>query len=164
MLSTVLMLAMAATAPVSPSATLEAPTRHIRTLYPAVTSLLKDGFFRSPTFARLVARLERSDVIVYVEMLPHMPPGIEGRLMMMPRAHGTRYVRIQIGMKGSVPDTIGLLAHELQHATELADAPDVADMASFVALYERIGQRSGWHQYETAAAQDAARQVRSEIR
>ena len=45
-----------------------------------------------------------------------------------------------------------------------ADAPGVIDMEGFVALYERIGQKSGWHQYETAAAQETARQVRSEIR
>jgi hypothetical protein len=164
MLSTVLMLAMAATLPISPSAVLESPTRHIRSAFPYVNSLLKDGFYRSPTFARLVTRLERSDLIVYVQLMPQMPAGIEGRLVMLPRAHGTRYVRIQIGIQGSLTDAIALLGHELQHATELADAPDVIDIGGFVALYERIGQKSGWHQYETAAAQDAGRQVRTEMR
>jgi hypothetical protein len=164
MLSTVLMLALAATVPASPSAVLESPTRHIRTTVPYITSLLRDGFYKSPTFARLVTRLERSDLIVYVELLPDMPPGIEGRLLMMPRAHDTRYVRIQIVMLGSTKDAIALLGHELEHATELADEPGVIDMDGFVALYERIGQKSGWHQYETAAAQDTARVVKTEIR
>lgn len=164
MFATVLMLAMAATKTISPSAALESPTRHIRSAVPYVNSLLKDGFFKSPTFARLVTRLERSDLIVYVELVPQMPAGVEGRLVMLPRAHETRYVRIQLGMQGSTSDEIALLGHELQHATEIADAPGVTDMDGFVALYERIGQRSGWHQYETAAAQDAARQVRNEIR
>ena len=164
MLLTVLMLAMAAKLPVSPSAVLESPTRHIRSAFPYVNWLLKDGFYRSPTFARLVTRLERSDLIVYVELAPQMPAGVEGRLIMLPGAHGTRYVRIQIGMQGSVTDAIALLGHELRHATELADAPGVTDIEGLVALYERIGQKSGWHQYETAAAQDAARQVRTEMR
>jgi hypothetical protein len=164
MLSTVLVLAMAATMPVSASAVLESPTRHIRTVVPYITSLLKDGFYKSPTFARLVTRLERSDLIVYIEVLPQMPAGLEGRLLMLPRAHDTRYIRIQIGAQTSTADGIALLAHELEHATELADAPGVVDMNEFVALYERIGQRSGWHQYETAAAQETARQVRSELR
>jgi len=163
MLSTVLMLALASTMPISPSAALESPTRHIRSAFPYVNSLLRDGFYRSPTFARLVARLEHSDLIIYVELLPQMPAGVEGRLLMLPRAHDNRYVRIQIGLQGSETDAIALLGHELQHATELADAPLVTDMNAFVALYERIGQRSGWHQYETAAAQDAARQVRREL-
>jgi hypothetical protein len=154
---------MAATMPVSPSAALESPTRHIRTVLPYVTSLLRDGFYRSPTFARLVTRIERSDLIVYIETPPSMPAGIEGRLLMLPRAHQTRYVRIQIAMQVSASDGIVLLAHELEHATEIADAPDVTDVGEFVALYERIGERSGWHQYETAAAQETARCVRKEL-
>jgi len=156
-------LAMAATMPTTPSAALESPTRHIRTTVPYITSLLKDGFYRSPTFARLVTRLEHSDLIVYVELVTQMPAGLEGRLFMLPRAHNTRYVRIQMGMQGSISDAIALLGHELEHATELADAPSVIDMKGFVALYQRIGQQSGWHQYETLAAQEAARQVRSEM-
>ena len=82
---------------------------------------------------------------------------------MLPRAHDTRYVRIQIVMQASTADAIALIAHELQHATELADAPEVTSMEAFVALYERIGQHSGWHRYETAAAQDAARRVHQEM-
>src|SRR5215831_17321947 len=97
------LLAMAATPP-PPSAVLESPTRHIRTTGPYVDTLLKDGFYRSPTFARLVTRLERSDLIVYVEAVPRMPPGIEGRMMMTPRTHDHRYVRIQMGMQGSAAD------------------------------------------------------------
>jgi hypothetical protein len=163
MLSTVLVLAMAATTPVSPSAALESPTRHIRSASASIKSLIREGFYKSPTFAGLVTRLERSDLIVYVEVVAQMPAGVEGRLVMLPRAHETRYVRIQIGLPGSASDAIALLGHELEHATELADAPDVTDMIGFVALYERIGQRSGWHQYETAAAQEAARRVRREL-
>src|SRR5215471_10539006 len=117
-----LLLAMAATPP-PPSAVLESPTRHIRTTNAYVSSLLKDGFYRSPTFARLVTRLERSDLIVYIELLERMPSGIEGRMMMMPRTHDHRYVRIQIEMQGSNADGVALLGHELQHARELADAP-----------------------------------------
>src|SRR5215472_211854 len=136
-----LLLAMAATPP-PPSAVLESPTRHVRTTNPYVSKLLRDGFYRSPTFARLVTRLERSDLIVYVELLPRMPSGIEGRMMMMPRTHDHRYVRIQMGMQGSATDDIALLGHELQHARELADAPGVIDMTGFVALFERIGKKN----------------------
>jgi hypothetical protein len=156
------LLALAAT-PIAPSAVLESPTRHVRTAYPYITSLLRDGFSRSPTFARLVTRLERSDLIVHIETSIMLPPGVEGRLMMLPRAHQTRYVRIQIAMQESHDDAIALIAHELQHAQELADAPDVTDMTAFAALYERIGVHSGWHQYETEAAQETARRVRREI-
>lgn len=156
------LLALAAT-PIAPSAVLESPTRHVRTAIPYITSLLKEGFSRSPTFARLVTRLERSDLIIHIETSVTLPPGIEGRLLLLPRAHETRYVRIQIAIAESRTDAIALVAHELQHAQELADAPEVTDMAAFEALYERIGIRSGWHQYETEAAQAVARRVRREV-
>jgi hypothetical protein len=156
------LLALAAT-PIAPSAVLESPTRHVRTAYPYITSLLRDGFARSPTFARLVTRLERSDLIIHIETSVTLPPGVEGRLMLLPRAHETRYVRIQIAITESYADAIALVAHELEHAQELADAPDVTDMTAFTALYERIGIHSGWHQYETEAAQETARRVRHEL-
>ncbi len=149
--------------PTAPSAVLESPTRHVRTSYPYVTSLLRDGFSRSPTFARLIMRLEHSDLIVHIETTMTLPPGVEGRLILLPRAHETRYVRIQIGMCQSHADGIALLAHELEHAQELADAPAVSDPSGFVTLYERIGLKSGWRQYETEAAQEVQRRVRREI-
>jgi hypothetical protein len=152
-----------AAAPVSPSAVLESPTRHVRTTSPYAQSLLRDGFQRSPTFARLLVRLERSDLIVYIESQAALPPGIEGRMMMLSSAHGLRYVLIQIGTGDSQQDAIALLGHELEHANEIADAPGVSDMNGFVALYERIGVRSGSHQYETKMAQEAGRQIRREL-
>jgi len=157
------LLALAA-APVSPSAVLESPTRHVRTTCPYAQSLLRDGFQRSPTFARLLVRLERSDLIVYIESQAPLPPGIEGRLLMMSTAHGTRYVLIQLGMAGdSLQDAIALLGHELEHANELADSPGVIDTKGLVALYEQIGVRNGSHQYETKMAQEAGRQIRREL-
>jgi hypothetical protein len=156
------LLALAAT-PVSPSAVLESPTRHVRTTFPYAQALLRDGFQRSPTFARLLVRLERSDLIVYIESQAALPPGIEGRLLMLSSAHGLRYVLIQIGTGDSQQDAIALLGHELEHANEIADAPGVSDMNGFVALYERIGIRSGSHQYETKMAQEAGRQIRREL-
>lgn len=162
MLLVLALLALAAT-PIAPSAVLESPTRHVRSAYPYITSLLKEGFSRSPTFARLITRLERSDLIVHIETSVTLPPGIEGRLLLLPRAHETRYIRIQISIAESRTDAIALVAHELQHAQELADAPEVTDTAAFEALYQRIGIRSGWHQYETEAAQQVARRVRREV-
>ena len=162
MWSMIPLLALAA-APVSPSAVLESPTRHVRTAHPYVESLLRDGFQRSPTFARLLVRLERSDLIVFIESQIPLPPGIEGRLVMLSAAHGVRYVLIQIGTGDSLMDAIALLGHELEHANEIADAREVVDMSGFVALYERIGVKNGWHQYETKMAQEAGRQIRREL-
>jgi hypothetical protein len=150
-------------APLTANAALESPQRHVRTTDRAVHHLLKRGFNRSPTFARLLARLERSDVIVYVEEVPRLPSAMEGRMMMLPRAHNVRYVRIQLALRGSPDESIALLGHELQHAIEIAEAPEVYDEPGLVKLYQRIGVRGGLHVYDTLAAQEMGRAVRKEL-
>src|SRR5687768_16569763 len=110
---------IAATAPFEPlteSALLDAPTRHIRTTDAAMGKLLRRGFRESRTFADLVARLQRSDVIVYIEQVPRLPGALEGRMMMLPRVYEYRYVRIQIALRGAPEDSIAVLGHELHHA------------------------------------------------
>jgi hypothetical protein len=152
-----------ALAPLSSTAALDSPQRHVRTSDKPVRNLLKRGFTRSATFARLLARLEYSDVIVYIELVPRLPGALEGRMMMLPRVQGARYVRIQIALRGSPDDSIALLGHELQHAIEIAEATDVADEAGLVRLYQRIGMSGGQHLYDTIAAQQMGRVVRREL-
>ena len=150
-------------APLTEAAVLEAPTRHVRTSDESVRRLLRRGFRDSSTFASLVRRLQRSDVIVYIEDLPRLPASLEGRMMMLPRVHAHRYVRIQITLRGSAADAIAILGHELQHAVEVADAAEVDNADGLARLYQRIGIRSGRHLYDTAAAQDKGRTVRREL-
>ena len=149
--------------PLTESDVLEAPTRHIRTTDQSVRKLMRRGYRHSRTFADLVTRLQRSDVIVYIEEVPRLPAALEGRMMMLPRAHGFRYVRIQIALRGSPEDSIAVLGHELQHAVEVAEALDVSDTAGLVKLYKRIGMRSSQYVYDTVAAQDKGRLVRREL-
>ena len=149
--------------PLTEGDVLEAPTRHIRTTDHSVRKMMRRGFRESRTFADLVTRLQRSDVIVYIEDVPRLPGALEGRMMMLPRAHGYRYVRIQIALRGAPEDAIAVLGHELQHAVEVAEAADVNDTADLARLYERIGLRSGFHVYDTAAAQETGRTVRREL-
>jgi hypothetical protein len=152
-----------AVAPVTEHSALEAPTRHIRTTDPGIRALLKRGFRHSAAFAALVARLQQSDVYVYVEQVDRLPGALDGRTMMQPVANGNRYVRIQIALRGAVEDAAAVLGHELQHAVEIADAPDVRDQIGMTRLYERIGVRGGLHVYDTAAAQEMGRLVRREL-
>jgi hypothetical protein len=150
-------------APLTESAALESPHRHVRSQDRSIRYLLKRGFNNSPTFAHLMARLEHSDVIVYVEEVPRLPAAIEGRMMMLPTSHGQRYVRIQIALRGAPDDSIAILGHELQHAIEVAQERDVNDQAELAALYQRIGMRSGDKIYDTFAAQEVGRLVRREL-
>lgn len=149
--------------PLTESDLLEAPTRHIRTTDHSVRQLMRRGFRESHTFARLVTRLQRSDVIVYIQDVPMLPGALEGRMMMLPKVHSHRYVRIQVSLRGTPEDAIAVLGHELQHAVEIADAVEVQNTDALVRLYRRIGLRTGPHVYDTVAAQEAGRSVRREL-
>lgn len=150
--------------PLTEAHVLEAPTRHIRATDGAVRKLLRRGFRESSTFASLITRLQRSDVIVYIEGVPRLPGALDGRMMMLPRVNnGFRYVRIQLSLRGTPEDSIALLGHELQHAVEVADAIGVVDGDGLAKLYQRIGVRSGPQVYDTNAAQETGRTVRREL-
>jgi hypothetical protein len=153
-------------APLSESAALESPFRHVRTQDRSVRYLLKRGFTHSPTFAHLMACLDHSDVLVYVEEVARLPGALAGRMLMAPAGHGQRYVRIEIALRGTPDESIALLGHELQHAIEVAQEIAVDDEAALRALYQRIGVRGGDggdHVYETLAAQQVGRTVRKEL-
>jgi hypothetical protein len=149
--------------PLTESAILESPKRHVRTEDRALRPLLKRGFEQSPTFARLMRRLEMSDLTVYIEEVPRLPDALEGRMVIQPPAHGFRYVRIQVARRGTPSDTIALIAHELRHAVEVADALEVTDQEGLAALYRRIGMVQGKDVYDTHAAQETGRQVLKEL-
>jgi hypothetical protein len=158
-----LLTVLFAGAPLPAAAALDAPTRHVRTTDKSIKHLLARGYHRSPTFAALITRLQESDVFVYIQEVPRLPGGLEGRMMMLPRTHGFRYVRIQIVLRGAADDAIAVLGHELQHAIEVADARDVGDQDALAQLYQRIGMRGGPHVYDTIAAQETGRTVLKEL-
>ena len=147
------------------TAALESPRRHVRTQDRAVQHLLKRGFTHSFTFRTLMARIDATDVIVYIEQVPRLPGALEGRMMILPSAHGQRYVRIQIALRGAPDDSIAVLGHELQHVLEVGREPWVSDQATLAELYQRIGTGAyyGHHVYDTLAAQEVGRIVRREL-
>ena len=150
--------------PPTRAALLESPFRHVRTTNTNVQRLLETGVDKSPTFASLLGRLNASDVIVYIEQTTSMPKTLEGRLLLMPLANQQRYLRIQITRYGSPDELIALIGHELRHAIEVADAPDVRDETALERLYRRIGVGSAaQHSYDTDAARTIGRQVRKEL-
>jgi hypothetical protein len=55
------------------------------------------------------------------------------------------------------------LAHELQHAVEVARATDVRSAERFEAMYAALGTSANPRRYETAAAQDVGVRVRREL-
>lgn len=138
--------------------------RHLRAVDRRVRDAIADGLGRSTTFASLVLALDQSDVIVYIETTRGMPSTLAGRMLIVAGPANQRYLRIQIADAPRGVELIALIAHELQHALEVAASPDVRDERALIGLYETIGRSArGQHRYDTMAAQNTGRQVRTEL-
>ena len=144
---------------------LTANDRRVRALASDVQALIARGMAKSSTFSRLMVDIDNTDVIAYVEFNDRLPMGTAGRLVWAVSApQGPRYLRIQISPEGTPNQQVAVLAHELQHALEVAVAPDVRDVQSFARLYDRIGTgNTATRCYDTDAAQLIGRRVMLEI-
>jgi hypothetical protein len=131
-----------------------------------LVELVRAGVARSATFRSLIDRLEAGQVIVYISLSPTLRSSLAGKLTWMTRAGSFRYVRATLNADQSADQMIATLAHELQHALEVAEDEGVTDQRSLLALYKRIGRPSysglvaAW---ETDAAQDTGFKVRREL-
>ena len=141
---------------------------HIRTTDDRLRRLLDVGMRSSQTFRALVHRLLESDVVVYLWCNGTKAAGVDGRLTFLSAAGGLRYVVVQLARLQPRERQIAIIAHELRHAVEIADAPHVIDAASLGREYGRIGYVSGValskHQtFDTNAAVEAGVAVLREL-
>jgi hypothetical protein len=140
----------------------------VRPVGSRVVSLLHRGYDSSPTLAALVDALERSDVIVHIQEHWLHDRSRDGETQLVAVAGGHRYVRIHLDPR--IPDqaAMALLAHELQHAVEIADAMWVVDHKTLAQLYMCIGfeSRAGGTSrgVDTIRAHETARHVLSELK
>jgi hypothetical protein len=122
------------------------PENEIRPLYTRVRSddqyliaLIRRGYERSVAFRELVDRIQQSNVIVFVQ--PGLCAGgrIRSCLVGVAGSPHDRHIRIRLDPQHTIENgLIAAVAHELTHAVEVADRPDVVDSASLLALYRGI--------------------------
>lgn len=158
---------MVATLVLALTLTVQDPSeRHIRATDARIASLIETGLSESATFRRLVTILNDSDVIVHVE--PKQMRNMLGGYL----AHnivaggGYRYLRIAVETQGSRRRLVALLAHELQHAVEVAQAPAARDAVSLERTFSQLAVAYGCGSttcYETQAAKDLEYIVSAEI-
>ena len=128
----------------------------------AVRALMTKGVERSSTFRDLASRLSGADVIVYVRF-SRCPGDVPGCLLWASAVPGLRRVLIKLDPFGrSQNELTALLAHELQHALEVSDAPEVRDLASFQKAFAGLGWK-GSHGFETAQAKEITKRVAAEL-
>ncbi len=142
------------------------PDPHVRPATVSAERLLADGTRRSYTIARLIDAIERSDMIVYLQLAT--PP--QGWSTSHLRLIGTgsdrrwRYASVLIDVRLRTDERLEMLAHELQHVTEIAEARDVRDERSLEEFYLRVGMPGEHeHSYETRRALLVQMQVGEEL-
>lgn len=162
LLAPALVTAMVSTAAADP----ERPFR-TRAADERAWQLLSLALSTSPTVGRLVTALEHTDAIVLVELCMMLPPSL-GDTRILSAGVGVRHVRVRVTTAATRPKQLAVLGHELQHAVEIASAPEVRDTESLERLLERIGFRhwrravgGGW---ETLTAIEIEKSVASEVR
>ena len=145
--------------------TVPAAAPHVRAVSPRLAASVSTLRDHSPTFAALLAQLDASDVIVHViDGFQPCASGAKACLTFVDSSGGYRYLRVMITKQESEIDVRRHLAHELQHAVEIAQAPQIRDAAGLRAfcLSSGFGWRSADH-CETHAAQTVAFRVEHEL-
>ena len=158
--------------PTTPASTVEPAIRRVRPRDTVAALLLRFGNEKSARFRELAQSLERSNVIVYVEVRQDSAHPVSGGLTFIGEAHGIRWVRALVD--SGTPSHLrtcqdivrltSILGHELQHAVEASQAPTLQDVREFERYFRSIGIDREPRMLDTLAARQAGRQVAEEIR
>lgn len=150
-LSAILVTALALAAAPVPS---QNPTARVRPQGARAASIVTAAAAQSPTVQRLIDRLEAGDVIVYIDLRRDLAPGMAACLTWMAATDTRRIVRVSIRKGLRAADAVGMLAHELEHAVEVLEHPEVRSGQALRELYARIGHAtsSNGRHFDTARA------------
>jgi hypothetical protein len=146
-----------------------ADATRVRSTDAGILALVREGTERSATFSTLVDTIGRSNGIVYIEFGYCAFGHLNGCLLSyIAPALGDRYLRIIVTPdkhQRSHDQLLALIAHELRHALEVIEHPEVVDVPTLEALYRRIGtpETGGLKGYETSAARAAGDATLSEV-
>jgi hypothetical protein len=150
----------------------DVPIQHVRSSEPRILALINTGLARSATIRRLVGTLNESDVIVYIEtQVTRESRQVHRESLDAYLIHhvvdqgGHRYLRIGLGARGAEKRLIPILAHELQHAVEIARAPEVRDDERLRDFFSRtsLSFNCAGMCYETQEAKDIQGTVNEEL-
>lgn len=152
----------------------------VRSTDPLISTLMIQGRARSSTFRKLVETIDGTNGIVYVETGQCPVPRMRGCLLHRFDDEGhARYLWIVVNTEhwiaakaGRGPAVlIALIAHELQHATEVLQNPSIHTSSDILNFYRSVVARDmygvdvlrGGFSYETRAALETEEAVRAEL-
>lgn len=134
---------------------------HVRMPQAHVARLVAGAAARSPTLASLLQQLQDTDVVVFVTTTTALAPRIAGRTILVNATSSIRYLRVEVRANASGDEIITTIAHELQHAMEIARS-DVRSERALARLFETIGEHHA-RGFESAGARAIGVRVRREL-
>jgi hypothetical protein len=149
----------------APSASPWSAWAHTRPLSPGAIELLDIAADRSAIVAGLLEDIERTDLIVYItDSMPGVFTGPKSTMVFLSGDSSLRYLLIRVdSMRLPLPERIAALGHELQHAMEVAAAPEVKSASGMAELYRRIGWETSKGRFESQAAQTVAFRITKQL-
>jgi hypothetical protein len=129
---------------------------------PQIAALIAEATARSATFRRLVAVIDDSDGIVYVEQgtCGHGVRACLSHSVVVAGPH--RIIRIILSTRRDRVELLGALGHELQHAVEVLGQPRVRSTSAVLFFYQHEGFLIDGR-FETEAALDTEAAVMAEV-
>lgn len=149
--------------PLGAEDTEECGRTHVRATDTRAEAAIAYGLERSPTFRALVDDIAHSDLIAYITARFEMAVPLDGEIHFVTKVATHRYMRVLVRGELSPWDRAAMVAHELQHAREIASAPWVVDNQTMDALYHQIGFGVGIDRHETEAAREIGLKVSQEF-
>jgi hypothetical protein len=135
----------------------------VRTTNAAVRAAIEFGASHSPTFRNLLAKIDATDGIVYVDegTCGHTVRACLLHLVTIAGPHRLLYIRVD-PKKDAGCILVAKIGHELHHAIEALSSPKVRSNPDMVSLFQRIGP-TGSDRLETRGAQRTGRDVQHEV-
>ena len=146
-------------APIHPS--------HVRSENSRIAAMLLRGERESPTVHRLLSELAASDVILIVDTVETAQCDCSRAvscLSLVTADARTRYLRAKVSLRQIDDRLIAQIAHELQHAAEIAAVLEIRDEPALARFYAARSEGcDGSSCFETDAAIDVQRAVTREL-
>jgi len=140
---------------------------HLRPVTQNLRALTAQAASRSLIVRQLIEQLDQSSVIVYLRHRVFGQTAVDGHIGLLSASSTHRFLVIELACDRSELTQMATLAHELQHALEIAGEPSVVDVPSLMRFYTRIGsalQPMGVTMtFETRAAATTGARARHEL-
>ena len=138
------------------------PGPRVRSTHAYLRAMIAEAGRRSSTFRGIVAAIEATDGIVYVEHGACQHSLRACLALDVTAAGGFRILRVTVDARQPDWDVMASIGHELRHALEVLENRALVDSASVYLFYAQ-GREAHAHAFETRAATEAGASVRNEV-